>query len=229
MNRDKTSRDVPSIDLRVEHQSLQRQAVDKLRQAILAGVFQPGDRLVEARLCDMLGISRASVREALRSLEAERLIEIIPNKGPQIPIITWEQAEQIYEVRSLLEGRAAANCAKRAQPEDIRRLEAAIDAFRVAAEARDMAASIMATSDFYATILRAGGNAVIEQFLNTLHVRVSFLRARSMSLEGRAQVSHDEMAAILVAIRAQDPAAAQKAAERHVDQARRAAKRHYAK
>ncbi len=215
------------MDLRVEHQTLQKQAVEKLRSAILAGVFKPGDKLVEARLCTMLGISRASVREALRGLEAERLVEMIPNRGPQIPIISWEQAEQIYEVRSLLEGQAAALCAKHAEPSDVRQLEKAIEAFRAAAEADDVARCVEATSDFYRTILRCSRNAVIEQMLNGLHARVSFLRSRSMAFKGRTKVSLREMRAILQAIRDKDSKGAQRAAKLHVNQARLSAKRHY--
>lgn len=215
------------MDLRIEHQTLQRQAVDKLRGAILAGVFKPGDKLVEARLCTMLGISRASVREALRGLEAERLIDMIPNRGPQIPVVTWEQAEQIYEVRSLLEGRAAALCAKHAGPADLRQLDQAIAAFAEAAEAEDLARCLQATSDFYRIIMRCSRNTVIEQILNGLHARVSFLRGRSMAFKGRAKVSLREMRAILLAIKAGDARGALKAAELHVDQARLSAKRHY--
>ena len=86
-------------NLRISPKTVQQQIVEKLRGAIIEGVFKPGDRLIEADLCEMLGVSRPSIREALRSLEAERLIDIIPNRGPQIPILTWEQATEIYQVR----------------------------------------------------------------------------------------------------------------------------------
>src|SRR5512138_1076944 len=96
------------MDLEVFPRTVRQEAVEKLRAAILAGRFQPGDRLVEADLCKVLGVSRPSLREALRSLEAERLIAIVPNRGPQIPIVSWTEAEEIYHVRALLEGEAAA-------------------------------------------------------------------------------------------------------------------------
>ncbi len=73
------------MDLKVLTQTVQGQAVRNLREAITSGMFQPGDRLVEAEMCARLGISRPSLREALRSLEAERLIVIVPNKGPPHP------------------------------------------------------------------------------------------------------------------------------------------------
>jgi DNA-binding GntR family transcriptional regulator len=215
------------MDLRVEHQTLQRQAVEKLRNAILAGHFQPGDKLVEVRLCAMLGISRPSLREALRGLEAERLIEIIPNRGPQIPVVSWEQAEQIYQVRSLLEGEAAALSAVRATRDDIAGLEEACSAFNRAASDEDVVGCIAATSDFYRIILRCSGNSIIEQILSGLHARINFLRGKSMSLKGRTRFSLREMKAIVSGIKAKDPALARKAAAAHVEQARLAAKLHY--
>ena len=70
------------LDLRITPRTVQQQTIEKLRLAIIAGVFPPGSRLVESQLCAQLGVSRPSLREALRSLQAERLIEIIPNRGP---------------------------------------------------------------------------------------------------------------------------------------------------
>jgi DNA-binding GntR family transcriptional regulator len=214
------------MDLHVEHQTLQRQAVEKLRNAILAGYFKPGDRLVESKLCAMLGISRASVREALRGLEAERLIEIIPNRGPKIPVMTWEQAEQIYQVRSLLEGEAAARAATRASRQDIVKLEAACRAFVMAAKQDDITGCIKATSDFYRTMLQSSANSVIAEILSGLNARINFLRGKSMSLKGRTKFSAREMKAIVVAIKSGDPNRARKAATDHVEQARLAAKSH---
>src|SRR5262245_64954406 len=90
------------------------QAVLKLRAAILNGVFKPGERLLEQNLCEWMGVSRTSVREALRRLEAERLITITPNRGPSVTEIAWDEAKAIYEVRALMEGEAAALFAARA-------------------------------------------------------------------------------------------------------------------
>src|SRR5688500_13786589 len=115
-----------AMELRVSVQSVQQQAVERLRAAILAGVFKPGDRLVEADLCARLGVSRPSVREALRSLEAEGLVNIVPNRGPQIPVLTWQQAEEIYQVRALLEGEAAALCARRGAREHVESMRVAL-------------------------------------------------------------------------------------------------------
>ncbi|MBX6328943.1 MAG: GntR family transcriptional regulator [Pseudolabrys sp.] len=217
------------LDLRVRPRSVQQEVVDKLRQAILSGIFLPGNRLVETDLCNSLGVSRPSLREALRSLHAERLIEIIPNRGPHIPVLSWRDAEEIYEVRELLEGEAAARCAVMISEEELEALKDRLEAFRRAMKADDAAARISTASEFYAIILRNCGNKIIEEIECGLLARVNFLRARSMSLPGRAKKSYDEMYATFTAIKNRDPKEAHKVARRHVANARTAAMKAYQK
>ncbi|ARQ02468.1 GntR family transcriptional regulator [Pseudorhodoplanes sinuspersici] len=211
------------MDLKVSPVSVQQQAASKLRAAILAGVFQPGERLVEADLCERLGVSRPSVREALRSLEAEKLVAIVPNRGPLVPLITWEQAREIYQVRVLLEAEAAAACAQSLTPDSIRRMQDALADFIKADKEDNAVERVNATSRFYDEILNGCGNSVIKDILNGLLARVTFLRSRTMSAPGRAKHSAQEMAAMLQAIQKRDSDAARKAAAQHVERASRAA------
>jgi DNA-binding GntR family transcriptional regulator len=215
------------MDLKVSPNTTQQLSVKKLRQAILAGLFKPGDRLIEADLCRMLGVSRPSVREALRSLEAERLVVIIPNKGPQIPIISWDQAEQIYQVRALLEGEAAALSAQRVGAEDLSVMRQALKDFARSVRSEDAEGRVDATARFYDVILNSCGNAVICEILQGLHARVNFLRWRSMSRPGRAKFSLRELKDILQALEDHDAVAARAAAVKHTEMARRAAKEAY--
>ena len=212
------------LNLRVSPRTVQQGTVDKLRMAIFSGLFQPGSRLVESQLCTQLGVSRPSLREALRSLEAERLIEITPNKGPSIPALSWEQARAIYEVRELLEAEAAARCAERITPEDLASLERSLVAFEAAAASKDGMAQVTTAADFYSIILASCGNPVLEEVHRGLLARISFFRGRSMSLDGRAQNSLLEMREIYEAIAGHDAKTARKAAKRHVVRARAAAK-----
>src|SRR5687768_4293810 len=123
------------VDLKVEAQTVQVQTANKLRDAILSGYFKPGQRLVEAELCESMQVSRTTVREALRRLEGERLITIVPNRGPSVSEITWDEARQIYDVRALLEGEAAALVAANATAEEKRDMAQALAAFVAADEA----------------------------------------------------------------------------------------------
>lgn len=204
------------MDLRVAPVTVQTQAVDKLREAILSGHFAPGQRLVEMELSRALGISRNSVREALRRLEGERLVASTPNRGPSVIALGWPEAEQIYAVRELLEGEAAALAARLASPTQLGALDAALAAFDAAVAAEDAAGRVATTTRFYDALLAACGNGVIEEVLRGLHARISLLRSRSMSLGGRSIDSAREMRAILDAVRAGDPAQAREAAGRHV-------------
>lgn len=212
------------MELRVSVKSVQQQAAEKLRAAILAGLFKPGDRLVEADMCARLGVSRPSVREALRSLEAEGLVTIIPNRGPQIPVLTWKQAEEIYQVRALLEGEAAALCARRGTPTQIDGMRTALAAFGKAVRESDSAMRLSATADFYNIMQQGAGNSLIEDLLRRLMARINFLRAQSMSRTGRAKFSLREMRAIFDAISKGDSKGARKAAQLHVKNAAAAAR-----
>ncbi len=215
------------MDLRVRPNTVQNQTVEKLREAILAGVFKPGERLVEAQLCNMLGVSRPSVREALRSLAAERLIAFVPNRGTQVPIITWPQARDIYRVRAILEGEAAALRAGTSRPEDIAAMRQALTGFADAAQADDTAGLLRETAKFYDIILNGCGNSVVSEILRGLLARISFLRDRSMSRPGRARFSLEEMTAICDAIDKADPGGARRAAITHVEKACDAARESY--
>lgn len=218
-----------ALDLRVAPRTVQQEVVEKIRHAILSGVFQPGSRLVESQLCGSLGVSRPSLREALRSLQAERLVEIVPNRGPQIPVLSWRDAEEIYEVRELLEGEAAARCVDNISDADIERLSESLEAFRRASRRNDSIERIDTATDFYAIILRNCGNKIIEQVEAGLLARVNFLRARSMSLPERGKASYEEMRAIFLAIKKRDAKKAREAARKHVVNARNSAKKAFEK
>lgn len=205
-----------STDMRVEPTTVQRQAVEKLRAAILSGEYAPGARLAEAQLCERLGISRPSVREALRSLEAEKLILMLPNKGPQVARLSWDDAQAIYDVRALLEGEAAALCVGRITPERTTAMRAALTAFDAAVKRRDPLARLSSTEDFYMALLQSCGNPIIHEVLRGLNARIAVLRSQSMSDPNRPVHSGREMRAILKAIEAGDAAAARQTAREHV-------------
>ncbi len=197
--------------------------VVNLREAILTGQFAPGERLVEPDLCRLLGVSRPSLREALRQLEAERLVVITPFKGPSVAKIGWVEAQQIYEVRALLEGQAAylfAGCATRPQ---IAEMERALRQFEEAVREDDAASRLSHTDAFYNVMIEGCGNAVVADLLTGLHARISFLRAKSMSRQGRSKESVRELRQILKAVTAGNAAAARDATIEHVRRAAEAA------
>src|SRR3546814_10249323 len=124
-------------------------------------------------LCSRMGVSRTSIREGLRRLEGERLITILPNKGPTVTQITWAEAEEIYHVRALLEGEAAAMFATRATAEDLAELRAALEAFRVATTRGDALGRLSSTTRFYDVMLKGCGNRIIAATLGGLVDRIT--------------------------------------------------------
>src|SRR4029079_1667184 len=100
--------------LRIETPATLRElALDRLRSAIVAGTFQPGGRLVERTLCEQVGVSRSVIREGIRHLEREALVEM-GKQGPIVATLDGDDARQIYDIRALLESAAVADCAARA-------------------------------------------------------------------------------------------------------------------
>src|SRR5215475_14545289 len=111
-------------DLRIDRnaKTLRELTLDKLRGAIVQGYFRPGARLVERTLCDELGVSRTVVREVLRHLETEGLVDMVSRQGPVVARLDPTQVSEIYELRGLLEANAARACARNATPELIEKL-----------------------------------------------------------------------------------------------------------
>lgn len=207
------------MDLRIQPQSVQSLTIEKLREAIVGGVFKPGQKLVEADLCERLGVSRSSVREAMRRLEAERLVRLIPNRGPFVADVDADEARQIYHVRAMLEGEACYLYASRADARGIKAMREALADFDRAAKSGDAVARLSSTARFYDVIFEGCGNTVIAELLHGLLARVTFLRARSMAAPGRARNSAREMRDIFEAIEAGNARSARAAAVAHVNRA----------
>src|ERR1700727_3503012 len=158
---------------------------DKVRSGIATGRFKPGQRLIERELCELTGVGRTSIREALRQLEAEGLGRTIPHRGPSVSTSSLDEARQLYSVRALLEGHAGREFARRRVPEDLRDLGLAVKRFIQAAKSDDRAELIKAKTEFYSALMRGGGNMFIEQMLTTMHNRITLLRLTSITYKGR--------------------------------------------
>ena len=212
--------------LKVERttKTLRELALEKMRDAILGRHFQPGDRLVERALCEQLGVSRTVVREVLRHLEAEGLVETLPQQGPIVARLEPEQAAQIYELRAALEALAARACALHASDEDLDRLAAAMARIERAFAAGDLRAVLDATTDFYRTMFLSAGKTIAWTIVQSLNARISHLRMATLGSAGRASTGPAEMRRIVEAIRARDAEAAEAACLDHVNQAARIAR-----
>ena len=224
-------------DLKIENppQTLREIVLERMRGAILSGRFKSGERLVERTLCDQLGVSRSVVREAIRYLEAEGLVEIMANKGPMVARMDWAQAAQIYDIRMLLEQSAASACAaladdavKAALRRALADLEAASAGDAGASDARTSDARgglFQATTRFYEVIFTAAGHHIAWEIVQRLNGRISRLRALTLATSDRHVSGPVRMARICAAIVANDPAAAAVAVRDHLAEAAQIARR----
>ena len=188
----------------------------KLREAIMSGTFKPGQRLVERELCEMTGVSRPSIREALRLLEADGMVNTVPHRGPVVSTISLEEARQLYAARAVLEGFAGRECARLRDPAVVRSMGNALTRLKAAFAKPDMVAVLEAKTDFYAALIGGCQNTFIERMLKPLHDRITLLRITSMSQPKRVNKSLREVTAIWRAIQSGDQDLAERCCVDHI-------------
>ena len=192
---------------------LREAVVTRLREAIISGQLKPGDRLVEARLAKTLKISRPSLREAMRQIEAEGLIEIVPNVGPVVRKYSLEELRQIRDLRVPIESLCARYFALHASQTAIARLEDAVDQVEIALAQADVGAIVRAKQRYYAVLTGDCGSTIVGKYLLQFVAMTSFSWGASLGMPGRPAESVFEMRRLIKAIRARDPEHAATASE----------------
>jgi len=202
---------------------LREQVSNVLRQAILDFELRPGQRLVERELTDRLQVSRTTIRESLRELTAEGLVQVIPQRGAVVATISREDAADLYDARIAIECLLVTRFIDRADEQQVRRLRAATVRFREATEAERSTREVLAVKDqFYDELIKGARSPVLANLLGSLHARVSVLRATSMSQPGRALKAVEEIETLTEAIARRDAKAAVKICTTHIKNAAKA-------
>ena len=176
----------PELRIARDLPTLRDLTTQKLREAIMAQRFKPGQHLIERDLCEQTGVSRSSVREALRHLEAEGLVERRGNRGLFVASITPDEARQIYEVRAAIEPEMARLFAMRASDSDLAALIAALAALDRASRSRIIGDYVSALDAFFDTLIGGARNEIAVRIVRTLRARISFLRGITT---GRAEAA----------------------------------------
>lgn len=205
--------------MRVGRQSLtlRERAADVIRKAIIDHRLPPGKHLKERELCEMLGVSRTSVREALRHLESEQLIETVPHRGPVVVSLTVDDAKDLYKVRAALEGLVGELFASNASDQQIAELSRIADKMSVAAHEDQADVTLSIVADFYRVLFDGANNQVCAQFIQSLNTRVSMFRRLSLSSDRRPETMMKEVEKIVAAAVARDPQALKQACIDHVE------------
>lgn len=166
-----------------EYLPLRDVVFNALREAILTGKLQPGERLMENQLADKLGVSRTPVREALRMLELENLVELVPRKGAQVLDMSEKDIVNILEVRSALEGLATALACKKMKREDLQKLKALQADFEHAIEEGDMTGIVEIDEDFHDLILASTENDKLITMYQNLRIQLYRYRMAHVKLD----------------------------------------------
>lgn len=206
----------------IEHKtfSLADQVFERLENEILGGQYQRGEILTEMKLCQALGVSRTPVREALRRLQQEHILEET-GKGLRVLGITREDLQDIMELRIRTEGLVAARTAERITEEELAELKETLDLQEFYLSKQDSDHIKGMDSRFHELIYKFSGSAVFYDMLTPLHKKAQRYRKRSVENNSRATASVEEHRKIYNALAAHDPAAASAAMLHHAENAKK--------
>lgn len=202
--------------------SISGQVFEQLEQDILIGKYQRGEILTELRLVETLGVSRTPIREALRRLEQEHLIEET-GRGSLVIGISPEDIEDMYEIRARLEGEAAKRAASNVTDEELAQMREVLDLQKYYAEKTDGDNSDKIKdmdSQFHELLYRASKSAVLVQTLLPIHKKLIKYRKASVKKHGRAKTSEAEHEAIYNALATHDPVLAEQLTIYHLSNAK---------
>lgn len=179
-----------------EYLPLRDVVFNTLRQAILKGELKPGERLMEIQLANKLGVSRTPIREAIRKLELEGLVLMIPRKGAEVADITEKSLRDVLEVRKALEELAVQLACEKITREEIRELEKAGEEFKKVLKSKDVTEIAEADVRFHDVIYMATDNQKLIQLLNNLSEQMYRYRVEYLKEEGvfgQLTAEHDEI------------------------------------
>lgn len=193
---------------------------ESLREAILDGEIEAGQRLREEELAREFGVSRTPVREALQQLSSEGLVDVNPHQGAIVTQLTTDDILAIYVVREVLEGVSARLAARRATPEQCASLLAIVDEMDAIANDGDPGAIAKLNLRFHAELRQAANNRHLDRYLSQIEHSVRRFGQTTFAYPGRAQTTVNEHRAIMDAVTAHDSEGAEALAIEHMRKAR---------
>jgi DNA-binding GntR family transcriptional regulator len=198
--------------------------VEAIRHGIMRDHLVPGQRLVEAELCKLLGASRGTVRSALMDLVHEGLVERIANRGARVRVVGLEEALQLAEVRMAVESLCVGRAAERITDKGIEQMRGFAKQLKERSEHGDIHGFAEITHEVFETYLRIADQPVAKEVLERLRARNTRHRYRLTYRAGRAKVALPYWLDIIDAICKRDPAAARRALQRHTENVQQAMK-----
>lgn len=202
--------------MNVDNHSLGQKVFQTIREDILSGKYKKEEELKEKTIGEELGVSRTPVREALRQLELEGLVTIIPNKGAYVVGFSLQDIQDIYEIRSVLEGLCARRAAVRATSEQIEELEEILYLTEFHVRKGHMEQMVELDSKFHEILYEASNSKILEHALRDYHHYLERVRKVSLASPKRAAQSNEEHRQILEAVKERNEKKAEEAANLHI-------------
>ena len=201
------------------YKPLRELVCENIRQAIIDGTFSPGERLMEIQLADEMGVSRTPVREAIRKLELEGFVVMIPRRGTYVADISIKDITEIYEVRTSLDVLAAGLAAERITDEELMQLNQYMNELGKHVANMDINKIVEIDTAFHNVLYTAARNERLTAIISNLREQLTTIRGRSMSAPGRLIETMDEHRVLVESIAARNVEAAQAAARVHIENA----------
>lgn len=198
------------------YQPLREVVCETLRNAIVAGVLKPGERLMEIQVAEELGVSRTPVREAIRKLELEGFVVMIPRRGTYVSDLSIKDINEVYEVRTALDVLAAGLAAERITEEEMEQMERLLVQIGEYIEQNDMEKIVEADSQFHDILYRASRNERLVGIINNLREQLTRFRSLSMSYPGRLKEMLGEHTRLVEALGRRNVTLAQNLASEHM-------------
>jgi DNA-binding GntR family transcriptional regulator len=211
------------IPVKLENYKPLREIVfEHLREAIIKGKLRPGERLMEMQLADEMGVSRTPVREAIRKLELEGLVIMIPRRGAYVADLSIKDVAETFEIRSALEALAASLAAERITPEEAEEMERILVRIGAAIEEDDMQQLVALDEEYHNLLYKASRNDRLMQILNNLREQIQRFRVTTLAVPGRVRGALQEHRNIAEAISERNAELAHQLALEHIENAENA-------
>ena len=206
------------VDLE-SYRPLRELVLDAIRSAIMNGTLQPRERLMEIQMAEELGVSRTPIREALRKLELEGFIVMVPRKGAYVSDLSFKDIADVFEIRAALEGLAAGLAAERITEEELERMERLLVEKQEAITQDDISKLVEVDTKFHELMYQASRNVRLGSIISNLREQIQRFRLTSLSYPGRNKLSLEEHKKIVEAIQARDYQMARQLATEHIENA----------
>jgi DNA-binding GntR family transcriptional regulator len=201
------------------YKPLREVVFESLREAIIKGMLKPGERIMEVQLAEELGVSRTPVREAIRKLELEGLVIMLPRRGAYVAGISVKDIADVFEVRAALEALAASLAAARIKDDELEELERSLVEIAEVSDSHDIEAVVARDTGFHDVIYRASRNPWLMQIISNLQDQVQRFRMATLSRPGRTKEAVEEHKKIVEAISERNSELAAQLAREHIENA----------